>query len=108
MVAPKKYPDELRERATRLATEGGGTRHQPWRDQADRRPVGCAPGGRATGCQAEIDDGHRPGVRTEEAARIAELERENRELRRANEIRRFSAEIHIEHRGLRACLMWMK
>ena len=38
--------------------------------------------------QAEIDQGHRPGVSTAEAQRIAELEREVRELRRANEILR--------------------
>jgi transposase len=38
--------------------------------------------------QAEIDEGHRPGVTSEEGRRIAELERENRELRRANEILR--------------------
>ena len=36
--------------------------------------------------QAEIDGGIRPGTTTEDARRIAELERENRELRRANEI----------------------
>ncbi len=36
--------------------------------------------------QAKIDDGVRPGTTTDEAARIAELERGNRELRRANEI----------------------
>lgn len=36
--------------------------------------------------QAEIDDGARPGVSSAEAERIRELERENRELRRANEI----------------------
>ncbi|WP_425411229.1 transposase, partial [Nocardioides insulae] len=36
--------------------------------------------------QAEIDEGHRPGVSTDEARRIAELEREVKELRRANEI----------------------
>jgi transposase len=36
--------------------------------------------------QAEVDGGHRPGVTSEERRRIAELERENRELRRANEI----------------------
>uniref|UniRef100_UPI0012E8946A transposase n=1 Tax=Rhodococcus phenolicus TaxID=263849 RepID=UPI0012E8946A len=36
--------------------------------------------------QAEIDGGVRPGTTTDEAKRIAELERENRELRRANEI----------------------
>ena len=38
--------------------------------------------------QAEIDGGHRPGVTTEETRRIDELEREVRELRRANEILR--------------------
>lgn len=36
--------------------------------------------------QAEIEEGHRPGVTTDEAQRIAELEREVKELRRANEI----------------------
>jgi transposase len=36
--------------------------------------------------QAEVDGGRRPGVTTEERRRIAELEREVRELRRANEI----------------------
>ena len=38
--------------------------------------------------QAEVDAGARPGVSTEEARRIAELEREVRELRRANDILR--------------------
>lgn len=36
--------------------------------------------------QVEVDAGARPGVTTADAARIAELEREVRELRRANEI----------------------
>jgi transposase len=36
--------------------------------------------------QAEVDDGQRPGITTGDKQRIAELERENRELRRANEI----------------------
>lgn len=36
--------------------------------------------------QAEIDAGERPGTTTSDAQRLAELERENRELRRANEI----------------------
>ena len=48
--------------------------------------------------QAEIDRGTRPGTTSEEARRIAELERENKELRRANEILRsasafFAAEL---------------
>ncbi len=38
--------------------------------------------------QAEVDDGRRPGTTTDAAQRLAELERENRELRRANEILR--------------------
>jgi len=36
--------------------------------------------------QAEIDGGVRPGITTDDKQRIAELEKENRELRRANEI----------------------
>jgi transposase-like protein len=36
--------------------------------------------------QADIDDGYAPGVSTAEARRIKELEQENRELKRANEI----------------------
>jgi transposase len=38
--------------------------------------------------QAEIDGGARPGTTSDDAKRLAELERENRELRRANEIMR--------------------
>jgi transposase len=48
--------------------------------------------------QAEVDRGQRPGTSSDEAHRLAELERENRELRRANEILRsasafFAAEL---------------
>jgi transposase-like protein len=53
--------------------------------------------------QADIDDGHEPGVTTAEAAQIRELEQENRELRRANEILKraasfFGAELDRQHR----------
>jgi transposase len=41
--------------------------------------------------QAEVDGGRRPGVTTQERRRIAELEREVRELRRANEILKAAA-----------------
>ena len=41
--------------------------------------------------QAEVDGGRRPGVTSEERRRIAELERDNRELRRANEILKAAA-----------------
>jgi transposase len=53
--------------------------------------------------QAEVDAGARPGVSTQEAARIKALERENAELRRANEILKaaasfFAAELDRPHR----------
>jgi transposase len=53
--------------------------------------------------QADIDEGVRPGVRREESDRVKELEQENRELRRANEILRraasfFGAELDRQQR----------
>nr|WP_236828884.1 MULTISPECIES: IS3 family transposase [unclassified Blastococcus] len=88
MAAPRKYPDELRERATRMAVEAR-------QDPATRagalariaKQLGINPETlRNWVTQAEIDGGVRPGTTTDDARRIAELERENRELRRANEI----------------------
>lgn len=88
MAAPRKYPEELRERAIRMAVDAR-------RDPATR-PGALTRVGTQLGInpetlrnwvqQVEIDEGHRPGVTTDEAKRIAELEREVRELRRANEI----------------------
>ena len=53
--------------------------------------------------QADIDEGARPGVSTSEAERVKDLEQENRELRRANEILRraatfFGAELDRQQR----------
>ena len=53
--------------------------------------------------QADIDDGHAPGVTSEESARVKQLEQENRELRRANEILKraasfFGAELDRQHK----------
>lgn len=53
--------------------------------------------------QADIDDGYAPGVSTAESARIRELEQENRELKRANEILKraasfFGAELDRQHK----------
>src|SRR3954452_8230707 len=53
--------------------------------------------------QADIDDGHAPGVSTSESARVKDLEQENRELRRANEILKraasfFGAELDRQHK----------
>ena len=53
--------------------------------------------------QADIDDGHAPGVSSGESQRIRDLEQENRELKRANEILKraasfFGAELDRQHR----------
>jgi transposase-like protein len=88
MAAPRKYPDELRERATRLAVDA--RRDPATRAGALKRigeQLGINPETlRNWVIQAEIDEGHRPGTTSDDATRLAELERENRELRRANAI----------------------
>jgi transposase len=106
MAAPRKYPDDLRERAIRLVLDA----------KAD--PDGGPDGGSAKGAcrrigeqlginpetlrgwvaRAEVDAGARPGTTSEDALRIVALEKENRELRRANAILRsasafFAAEL---------------
>ncbi len=90
MAAPRKYPEELRERAIRMAVD---LRRDPATRTGALRRVGEQLGInpetlRNWVAQTEIDEGHRPGVTTDEAKRIAELEREVKELRRANEILR--------------------
>ncbi|TFU30277.1 hypothetical protein E4U02_14885, partial [Microbacterium paludicola] len=88
MAAPKKYPDELRERATRLAV---AARQDPARRAGALQRIGEQLGInpetlRGWVKQAEIDAGQAPGVTTAEAQRIKALEAEVRELRRANEM----------------------
>ena len=90
MAAPRKYPEELRERAIRLAVD---LRRDPATKAGALARVaeqlGINPETlRNWVKQAEVDAGRRAGTTTAEAARIAELERENRELRRSNEILR--------------------
>ena len=88
MPAPKKYSDELRERATGMALDAiaaEGQRMAAIRRvvvQLDVHPEAL----RAWVKRAEIEAGTAPGGTSDDAARIAELEREVRELRRANEI----------------------
>src|SRR3954468_7248356 len=88
MAAPRKYPDELRERATRIAVDA--RRDPATRSGALKRigqRLGINPESRRNWVlQAEIDEGTRSGTTTDDATRLAELEREVRELRRANAI----------------------
>ena len=85
---PRKYPDELRERAVRMVQEirreSGESRCVITRVAKDLG-VG-AESLRGWMKRAEIDSGNRPGTSTVDAQRIAELQREVKELRRANDI----------------------
>src|SRR3954451_3814387 len=88
MAAPRKYPDEPRERATRMAVDARrdpATRTGALKRIAEQLGIN-AETLRNWVIQAEIDEGHRPGTTTDDATRLAELEREVRELRRANAI----------------------
>ena len=82
------YPAELRERAVRMVLETYAERGERFggiTDVARQLGVG-AESLRNWVKQAEIDGGLWPGTSSPDKQRIAELERENRELRRANEI----------------------
>jgi len=88
MPAPKKYLEELRDRAVRLVFQirrERGSGHGVIPEVARRLGIGDQ-SLRLWVKQADIDEGNRPGTTSTDAERIAELERENRELRRANEI----------------------
>ena len=90
MPAPRKYPDELRERALRLVAEAMREDPSLSLNAAVKRigpRVGIVPDTlRGWAKQHRIDAGQAPGTTSSDAARIKELERENRELKRANEI----------------------
>jgi transposase len=90
MPAPRKYPEELRERAIRLVREAREQDERLSLNAAVQRiapRVGIVPDTLRGWCkQSEIDTGRRPGTTTAEAARIRELENEVKELKRANEI----------------------
>ena len=84
------YSPEVRERAVRLVLEGGGDYPTQWAAISSvSAKIGCtAETLRKWVRQAERDGGHRPGPTSAERDRIKALERENRELRQANEILR--------------------
>jgi len=104
MPALSKYPTELKQRAVRLVIqsrgEGGGDRGACTRIG---QQLGIPPDTlRGWVQRVEVDDGTRPGMSSDDARRLVELEKENRELRRANAILRsasafFAAELDRPH-----------
>lgn len=88
MSAPRRYPAELRERATRMVLEA---LKDPETGKGAIGRIGSQLGVNAETLrtwvrQAEVDAGSRPGVTTPDQQRIKALETENKELRRANAI----------------------
>lgn len=92
-TSQKRYPPELRERAIRMVQEAittTGERHGVITRVARQLGIGTE-SLRNWVHQAEVDGGARSGISTEERLRMAQLEREVRELRRANEILKAAA-----------------
>jgi transposase-like protein len=88
MNKSKKFSPEVRERAVRLVQEHRGEYPSLWSAVESIAPkIGCVPQTLLDWVKRqEINSGVREGVTTAEAQRVKDLEREVKELRRANEI----------------------
>jgi transposase len=105
MTKSTRYAPEVRERAVRMVFEHQGEYPSQWAALVSMAAkIGCTPETlRSWVRQAERDQGMRDGVTTAERDRIKALEREVRELRRANEILRkasaYFAQAELDRRG---------
>ena len=88
MNTSTKFSPEVRERAVRMVREHRADHPSLWAAIESIAPkIGCVPQTLHDWVKkAEIDSGQRPGTTTSDAQRIKELEREVKELRRANDI----------------------
>ena len=105
MGRPSTYAPEVRERAVRLVQEHAAEYPSRWaaiRSIAEK--IGCTHEAlRRWVRQAERDQGQRPGLTTDERQQLRALQRENAELKRANEILRkasaYFAQAELDRRG---------
>lgn len=104
MSTSKRFSPEVRERAVRMVFEHRAEHGSQWAAIGSiASKIGCSPETlRKWVRQAECDQGKRPGSTTSERDRLKELEREVRELKRANEILRkasaFFAQAELDRR----------
>ena len=88
MNKTNKFSPEIRERAVRLVQEHRGDYASLWAAVESIAPkIGCVPQTLLEWVKREeVDGGKRDGMTTSERERLRQLERENKELRRANDI----------------------
>ena len=90
MARRSRFSQEVRERAVRMVLEHGGQYASEWESICSiAEKIGCSSEAlRKWVRQAEVDSGRRGGLTSDERVQLKDLEREVRELRRANEILR--------------------
>ena len=104
MSSSNKYSPEVRERAVRMVLEHQSAHDSQWAAIGSiAEKIGCtSETSRKWVRQAVRDEGRRPGLTSAERERLKALERENRELRRANEILRkasaYVVQAELDHR----------